>query len=136
MKLNKKLIPSSIYVIFTFLMLLMWIPIPEVCHFLGASSAIHAFLFAVGSNHRLLAYLALSWIPIFIANLIVWFIFAVKKEKYLPFNVVVACDLFVSLLIIGSKIQAGNYSDLGLTLVGYTIRLGYFIWMLHFTKKE
>lgn len=134
MKLNKKHIPSILYVFFTVLVVVLWIPFPEICHFMGASSIIYAFLFAVGAEPGFLFFLALVWIPALVINLFIWFVFASKRDKYLPFNTVVACDLLVSILILGSKIQARNYSDLGIALVGFTIRLSYFFWMINFQR--
>ena len=135
MKLNRQLIPSVLYVIFTILNIFLWFPFPEICHFMGASSVIYAFLLAVGTDQQLLAYLAVIWIPIFITSLFICFIFVLVRKRYLPFLLIVGFELLVSMFILGIKITTHNYSDLGIAIIGYVIRLGYFFWMLQFTRN-
>lgn len=129
-------LPINVYMFATLLTIILWIPFPETCHFLGASSLIYAFLFAVGSNNSMIAVLALLWIPLLGVNLIIWFVYAMKKHVSFPFIITVGSDLLISLLIIFSKVYSENYTDLGITITGYVIRLTFFCWMVYEVRES
>ncbi len=126
----KRLMPLNLYMVLTLGIGILWIIIPEIAHFAGASSMIYAFIFAVGSERGLTAYLAIAWIPFCMINLIVWYIYAVKSGKLIPFIVITGADLLVSICIICAKICANNDTDLGITLAGFISRTAYYFWMV------
>lgn len=136
MKHKNNFLMIKLYFLATIFVFICWIPFPETCHFMGASSLVYAFLLAVGCEQRFLSILVASWIPILFINLVIWFVFALKKHKSFPFLVVVGADLLVSLLIICYKVYSSNSTDLGITILGFTIRMVYFGGMIQSMAKS
>ena len=130
MNSNKLYLSIKIFLVGCILGLFLWIPIPEISHFIGVSSITYVFLLAVGSIKPILLVLALSWIGLYAVNLVIWFIFAIKCRKPLPLLVTIGADMLISLLVIFYKIHSGNNTDLGLSISGFIIRFAYYCWMI------
>ena len=121
--MNKCKLSATIYLILTVIGIILWLPIPEIIHFTGASSLVYAFLFGVAYNS--FALIALLWILFLVINLIVWYIYGIKNNKFFPFFIIVGIDLMASIGCICFKVFIANYTDLLVVTVGCAIRLVY-----------
>lgn len=118
---NKSYRSATLYLILTVLGIILWLPIPDISHFIGASSLVYAFLFGAADNS--FSVIALLWILFFVINLVVWYVYGKKKNKYIYFFTVVGLELLVSLIFICVKVIIANYTDIIITVVGFVIRL-------------
>lgn len=118
---NKSYRSPTLYLILTVLGIILWLPIPDISHFIGASSLVYAFLFGAADNS--FSVIALLWILFFVINLVVWYVYGKKKNKYIYFFTVVGLELLVSLIFICVKVIIANYTDIIITVVGFVIRL-------------
>lgn len=120
----------------TILSLLFWIVVPEMSYFIGARSLFDAFLFALGVEKRWLSFIALLWIPTFITSFVACYIRVLKKNKYIPICVNLGIELAVSLLFIVYKVYTKNFTDLDMMLIGYLVRVLFYIWMISFIQSQ
>ena len=121
----------KLYFIMAFSGFILWIPFPELVHFMGPSSLYYALLFAIGIGRSLMSCLALTWILLCIIALTFGYIMARRKQMYTPFILIVSLELAVSLLFAIFKITSANYTDLKIILIGFCIRLLYYMVMLY-----
>ena len=119
--MNRSYWSATLYLILTVFGIILWLPIPEISHFIGASSLVYAFLFGVADNN--FSFIALLWILFFVINLVVWYVYGKKKNKYIYFFAIVGLELIVSLVFICIKVSIANYTDIIITIVGFVIRL-------------
>lgn len=119
--MNRRYWSATLYLILTVLGIILWLPIPEISHFIGASSLVYAFLFGVADHN--FSFIALLWILFFIVNLAVWYVYGKKKNKYIYFFATVGLELLVSLGFICIKVITANYTDIIIAMAGFVIRL-------------
>ena len=132
-KNHNKELPITIYFIMTIICILLWVPFHDLCHLAGAVSIIYSFLFAVGIHNQFFRYIALVWGPLLMLSLIISYIIAAKRRKYLPFLVVAGTDLTVLVLLIGYKLLRSNYVGLLPMSLSCSAHIIYFFWMIrHF----
>ena len=113
-------LPATIYLGLTVLGIILWLPFPEICHFIGASSIVYAFLF--GAAYSKISFVALLWILFFVVNIVIWYIYGKKKNKYIYFFATVGLELLVSLVFICVKAFIANYTDIVIAIVGFVVR--------------
>ena len=120
----------NLYVILTLLALLLWIPFPAIIHFMGASSLLYAFLFAVGVGKCWASYVAIAWIPVFCVGLVFSCCVARKYLKHIPFCIIAGLELIVTLFFILFKVVGGNNNQLVIMLLGFIVRIVCYVWMV------
>lgn len=128
------------YIASVILGLILWFPFPAVADFVGASSLIYSFLYAMGMGASWFSYLVLAWIPIYLLSIVVCCIIAKKKQSYVPFCVTVGMDLLVSLAFIVQIIVTLNCADMLTLEIGLVVRTFVYIlavyYMLMHSRRE
>lgn len=128
-KKHNRLLPIILYLLFTLLDILLWLPFPRIIHFVGMSSLFHLLLFALGNARSAITVLSLILIPVLMVLSIICYILAHKHQFFAPFLVIAGLDLFLSGLVIAYKIAIHNHLDLDVALLGFATRLLYYVWM-------
>ena len=130
----KKLI--DIYMIMVVLGILLWIPFPELGHVIGATSIIQSFLLVVGDTTKWVKYLSLIWLLIFSLSLTGSYIVVCVKKKYKAIILIMGIELLIAGIIVFYMICSGSYYNMITLIMGYLIRLMYFVLVFfNYTSK-
>ncbi len=108
----------------------------EIIHFVGASSIAQAFFFAVSQGNGVLFVLCAAWMLAGTVGLIWFYLLAVIKKKTLPFFVLTALDLLISLFLgIWCLAHWESAKDL-MVIFGVAVRLLYYLLMVRKEKPH
>lgn len=124
-----------IYIGLTILNLLLFIPLPDTSHLIGASSIAQSFVFALGVDNTFIAIFCMLWLLLYPIALIICYVYAIKGKK-IPMLITVAADIAFTLFVLVCKLFLNNYTDIHYISLGFLCRAAYYWLILRKFKKD
>ena len=135
-KMKKTNILLLSYFSATFVGCLAWLFYLNLYHFLGASSLVYSFVFAVASESNVMTWFCLIWFLLMIASLVTTFVIALKKRFFIPFLIVVGGDLCFSIFVLLFLLVYSNGYGFFESAIGLVLRSFYGVYLIRCVKKE
>ena len=134
--MKRESILSILYFAGTFLGCISWVLCFEIYHFLGASSIVYSFIFAVATESAVMTIVYLFWLLLLLSALIFTFVIALKKHFFIPFWIVTGADLCFSLFVaLYSVIYSSGPVLIG-CFFGLVVRVIYFIYLFRCIRQD
>lgn len=131
-----KLAVLRLYIIMVLAGLILWVWFPATVDFIGASSLIYALLFALSLGKHIVSFMALAWIPMFISGIIVCYLVAKQRKKYVPFGIMISTELAISFFFLFVGLSKGSFADLYIALIGNFVRVLCYAGMLYYIHHK
>ena len=127
---------SRIYGVSTLIGLIMWIPFPNMGHYLGAASITQIFVCAVSCNGKFAFISSMVLLLAVLVSLLIALYFAYNKKTYKLLIIMVWLDVIISVLLMFHKLFTSNYTNMLHMVLGLLLRCLFAFLLSHKTKES